>query len=263
MGVFVLGLTKAQLLEHGVDINLKPPVPIWEYYECKFDENGELAKRKTRHAIQGHPGNMTKGVHYFETFSATPRESTSRILQALCVHLNLVRCSFDITKAYCWADLHVPEKERIALTYPTAFKEVHPTTGETLYLLQMKNLYGSPPAGRHFSKQRNKVLMEKFNQGDWSIIRTRMDPCLFLIKRAYKDSAGNTTILRGWMLAHVDDCDLVCEGQMITDDIMKICQDIWKCEVVSSDFMLGIRRRLTHDSEGAVEYCDLDMIPFV
>ena len=44
---------------------------------------------------------------------------------------------------------------------------------------------------------------------------------------------------------------------------MKICQDIWKCEVVSSDFMLGIRRRLTHDSEGVAEYCDLDMIPFV
>ena len=65
------------------------------------------------------------------------------------------------------------------------------------------------------------------------------------------------------MLAHVDDCDLVCEGQKITDDIMVICQDIWKCEIVSSDFMLGIRRRLTHDSEGAVEHCDLDMIPFV
>ena len=40
MGVFVLGLTKAQLLEHGVDIDRKPPVPIGEYYECKFDENG-------------------------------------------------------------------------------------------------------------------------------------------------------------------------------------------------------------------------------
>ena len=49
-----------------------------------------------------------------------------------------------------------------------------------------------------------------------------MDPCLFLIKRAYKDSAGTITVLRGWMLAHVDDCDLVCEGQMITDDIMAI-----------------------------------------
>ena len=261
MGVFELGLTKAQLLERGVDITRKPPVPIGEYYECKFDENGELAKRKTRHAIQGHPGNMTKGIHYFETFSATPRESTSRILQALCVHLNLTRCSFDITKAYCWADL--PENERIALTYPSAFKEVHPITGEDLYLLQMKNLYGSPPAGRHFSKQRNKTLLEKFSQDNWSIYRTKMDPCLFLIKRTYKDSAGKSTVARGWMLAHVDDCDLVCEGQQITDDIMIVCKSIWKCEVISSDFMLGIRRRLTHDSEGVVQQCDLDMIPFI
>ena len=44
---------------------------------------------------------------------------------------------------------------------------------------------------------------------------------------------------------------------------MAVCQDIWKCEVVSSDVMLGIRRRLVHDSEGAVEHCDLDMMPFV
>ena len=34
-------------------------------------------------------------------------------------------------------------------------------------------------------------------------------------------------------------------------------------KVVSSDFMLRIRRRLTHDSEEAVEHRDLDMIPFV
>ena len=27
--------------------------------------------------------------------------------------------------------------------------------------------------------------------------------------------------------------------------------------------MLGIRRRLTHDSEGVVEHCYLDMIPFI
>ena len=27
--------------------------------------------------------------------------------------------------------------------------------------------------------------------------------------------------------------------------------------------MLGIRRRLTHDSEGAIEHCNLDMMPFV
>ena len=62
---------------------------------------------------------------------------------------------------------------------------------------------------------------------------------------------------------HVYDCDLVCEGQKIADAIMAVCPDIWNCEVVSSNLMLGIRRRLAHDSEGAVEHCDLDMIPFV
>ena len=173
--------------------------------------------------------------------------------------IDSLNCS--LTKAYYRADL--PEKERIAITYSTTFHEVHPTVGETLYLLQMKNLYGSPPAGRHVSQLRNKTLLEKSSQGDWSIIRTRMDPCLFLTKHAYKDSAGTITVLRSWVLANVDDCDLVCEGQKTTDDIMAVCQDIWKCELVTSDVMLRKRRRFAHDSEGAVEQCDLDMIPFV
>ena len=45
MGVFVLGLTKAQLLEHGVDIDRKPPIPIGEYYECKFDEKKKTVEK--------------------------------------------------------------------------------------------------------------------------------------------------------------------------------------------------------------------------
>ena len=58
MGVFVLGLTKAELLEHGIDIDRKPPVSIGEYYECKFDENGELTKRKTRHCRLKRPDGL-------------------------------------------------------------------------------------------------------------------------------------------------------------------------------------------------------------
>ena len=72
MGVLDLGYTKQQL--HDIGIHSKP-VPLGEYYEHKYGEDGTLTKRKTRIPVQGHPGNMSKGVRYKETFSATPKES--------------------------------------------------------------------------------------------------------------------------------------------------------------------------------------------
>ena len=260
MGVFGLGYTRQHLLEIGIDLSVKPAVPIGEYFECKFDVNGELNKRKTRMAIQGHARDMKKGVHFNETFAATPRESTTRLLQALVVLLNLSRLSFDITKAYCWADL--PPEERIALKYPSAFKEYDHVTGEELYLVQLKNLYGSPSAGRNFGKQRDAVIQEKFNGDGWSCDRCRMDPCLFRISKQYTE-AGVQVTKRAWLLAHVDDCDMVGEGEQILADAFAVCQSIWKCEQVSSDFMLGVRRRLTHADDGTVASAEIDMIPFV
>jgi hypothetical protein len=97
MGVFDLGYTMQQLRDIGIT---SKPVPLGEYYECKFGEDGELSKRKARIPVQGHPCNTTKGVQYNETFSATPKESSSRSMCALVALLNLKRLSFDITKAY-------------------------------------------------------------------------------------------------------------------------------------------------------------------
>ena len=50
---------------------------------------GEIEREKARAAIQGHRGNMQKGVHFFETFAATPQEESIRILAILTIKLNL------------------------------------------------------------------------------------------------------------------------------------------------------------------------------
>ena len=68
---------------------------------------GQQVKKKPRIAVKGHPGNMTKGVHFNETFAATPKENSSGMLCGLAVLLNLTRLCFDITKAYCWAEFKV------------------------------------------------------------------------------------------------------------------------------------------------------------
>ena len=153
MGVLDLGYTMQQLKDIGIT---STSILLGEYYECKFDEDGDVNKRKSRMAVQGHPGNMKKDIRYSETFSATPRESSARILCALVALMNLKRVSFDITKAYCWADL--PPGELIALKYPSAFQEFDPITNEKLY----------PPLGvevirafQEFQSSENKFKSKK------------------------------------------------------------------------------------------------------
>ena len=254
MGVFDLGYTKQQLIDQGITSS---PVPLTTVLNNKYGETGELEKRKARIAVSGHPGNMQKGIHYTETFSATPRENTMKILCALIVELNLHRMSFDISKAYCWADL--PPGELIALKYPETFQQVHPETGEELFIIMRKNLYGHPAAGRTFGKARDKAILEKFNQHGWECIRTRMDPCLFIISKTDKDNKRQ----RAWMCAHVDDCDVVGTSVELLDDIKNICQSIWKISIVENDFMLGIKREIKRDTKGTVSEVECTMTAFV
>jgi len=256
MGVVDLGYTQDNLIAEGIDLKKRPAVPCGTYFEHKFNSEGELAKHKSRVAIQGHKGNMQKGVHFSETFAATPRENTAKMMCALVVMLNLVRRAFDITKAYCWADL--PPGELIALKYPDGFKKYHPETGEELFMILRKNLYGHPSAGRTFSKARDKVILEKFNQDNWKCKRCRNDPCLFVITLRTDDG-----VKYGWMSAHVDDCDIACTDDEIGDKILEVCGSIWKITNVDPEFMLGIRRRVKYGTDGKVESCECDMIAFI
>jgi hypothetical protein len=179
-GVFELGFTQQQLLD--MDITA-PPVPCGPYFERKYGVDGEPTKKKCRIAVKGHPGNMQKGVHFDKTFSATPQECTARMLCAMIVLFNMFRGAFDITKAFCWATL--PPGDQIALEYPEGFKEFNATTKEPLFMILRKNLYGHPAAGRQYGKQRDSILLIRFNELCWTCLRTRMDPCLFLITRFY------------------------------------------------------------------------------
>ena len=67
-----------------------------------------------------------------------------------------------------WADLS--KGELIALKYPEGFKEYDPVTGEELYIIMRKNLYGHPSAGRTFAEQRNAAGSSKRS---WSDHHTR------------------------------------------------------------------------------------------
>ena len=83
------GYTKKQLELEGIFLKDMKAVPLGLYHTHHYDKGGNVDRLKTRAAVKGHSGNMTRGIHYSETFAATPREDTSRILSAVAVKKNL------------------------------------------------------------------------------------------------------------------------------------------------------------------------------
>ena len=64
MGVLDHGYTQKDLHNVGITSRL---VPLGLYHTHKTDKAGAVNRLKTRAAVQGHKGNMQKGVHYTET----------------------------------------------------------------------------------------------------------------------------------------------------------------------------------------------------
>ena len=248
MGVLDHGYTRADLHKMGIT---SPPVPLGLYHTHKTDKEGKVNRLKTRAAVQGHPGNMRKGVHYNETFAATPSEDTARFLCCITVLLNLVRKAGDIEKAYCWAD--VPPGELIALSYPDGYKRTD-ENGEELFMVMRKNLYGHPAAARAWERERNTQLLTAFNKAGWTCKSPRMDPCLFAIT----DPRGK----RAWVLIHTDDCDSAGEDEKILNDIFDKLNDIWSIKPTDSEYMLGIVRKITYD-HNKIQSIECTMTAFI
>ena len=87
---------KKQLEEEGIFLKDMKAVPLVLYHTHHYGKGGNVDRPKTRAAVKGHSGNMTKGIHYSETFAATPREDTSKILSAVAVKKVLERKTGEI-----------------------------------------------------------------------------------------------------------------------------------------------------------------------
>ena len=230
-------LTKAKLLEMGIT---SPPVPLGLYFDEKLNALGELEKEKARAAIQGHSGNMFKGTHHMETFSATPQEESIRVIAALIVLLNLRRGAYDIEKAYTWATIR-PE-ERIALKYLDGFKEVN-EEGEELFMALLKNLYGNPGAARRFTKQRDERFISDFSKAGWQIKRLYMDPCFFYL---VKDSE------RAFCIIHSDDIKIAGESDKIMSEFEIQAKKIWTLKKTDPSWILGLEEVTQVDDQGII-----------
>ena len=220
-------------------------VPLSIILDHKFDEKGELKVLKTRVAVRGTKKHMRAGEHYSpNTYASTPNLNTTRILMALVTKLSLHQLCWDITKAYVWAPLE--DHERIILEYPRGFERHHPQTGEKLYMVMLRNLYGAPNASRNYSLHRDKFIMETFNKDGWSCTQSlmAMDPCLFMLERRQK---------RTWMLCFVDGIDCASESKEDPQTIYEAMNKAWKSKIVPSDFILGVLRTRLIDRDGNLQ----------
>ena len=268
------GYTREEIHAQGITSS---PCPIGLYHEHKYNDTGQIDKYKTRAALQGHSGNMQKGIHFWATFSATPREDTCRILMAITARDNLFQKSGDIEKAYCWSPL--PKNEWIACRMPKPFREFD-EQGNELYGIVKKNLYGAPPAGRNWGKHRDCNVLCALNNGasyklqkcidrdqvkisdrtmkivesgkckGWRCWQTEMDPCLFVII--------SPTNHRSLVMIHTDDVDASGEKQEDLDFIFDILNSIWKVKIVDSSYILGVKRIVSRGADGrimSIEMC--------
>jgi len=275
-GVFSHGWTHAKLRAAGI---MGKPVPCSIALTHKY-KDGILERLKTRICIAGHPGNVTKGIHYNEVFSPAPVQHTERLLQAMLVHMKLHNLAWDIKMAYTWADL--PEGEKIAIVLPEGFKQVD-EFGNELFAVLEKNLYGLPSAGRHWGECRDKFIREYFSQGQWRVSQSKSDPCLWVIDKIVEPGKGynnpilpktiegrrlgdmmadanwefhsdlnewiystsdpeNSDCIRTWMLIHTDDCDAYGQDLTILHEINDIMNTKWATQLVNPDFILGVKR---------------------
>lgn len=239
------GLEELGVLKHNHTIRdcqemgiTTSPVPLTIVLGHKTGEDGEIERLKCRIAVRGTERHCQPGIHYEpNTFAATPTMTSTRILMAMVILLDLHQKSWDIQKAYVWSELK--EGERLIIRYPKGLERHHPQTGEELFMVLHRSLYGLPSAGRQFTQKRDTFMLTEFNKNGWECKRCTMDPCMFHFTKEGK---------RTWVLCYVDDLDGASECKEHLEEIYQTMNKAWACKEVPSTFMLGIKRIRTEEN---------------
>ena len=79
-------------------------------------------------------------------------------------------------------------------------------------MLLRRNAYGLPTASRNWSRDRDKFILDTFNQNGWSCHRCTMDLCLFHFKKQRDPSQtydDDKTYDETIALIYTDDVDMI------------------------------------------------------
>ena len=130
-------------------------------------------------------------------------------------------------------------------------------------------------AGRMWAETRTKKILEMYNTRNWSVYICKTDPCLNVITYwpdgKPKDFAWKTfgdepldaegtclpsvnfeTVekvkekggITSYMSVYTDDIDVIGPDPEVLEKIRLVMNQQWKCKVVPSDFMLGVKREI-------------------
>ena len=232
--------TLAQLRQMGID---RAPMPMGLIYDKKYTPMGDFEKNKGRLVQRGHKWNMRKsfGAGYvYETYAAAPNLSSTRLMKAIQILLGWDEMAFDIKQAYIKTS--IPESERVPVQFEKGLREYDPVTGEELYRILQKNLYGSPLASRRFQMARDEWMMKTFNQNDWTCEQMMNEKSMF----KFVSPEGKVVI----MVVHSDDCDMVCEDSKAGLYICEQFRQRFGIKMADPAFMLGVNRRKWTDENG-------------
>ena len=275
------GLTDLGVLKHGYtieeihDMGIPPPINLSVGFVIKT-KNNIFERCKVRCCLAGHKGNMIKGIHFDQTFAASPNQHSMRLLQSLLVKHKWFRKSWDIKQAYLHAGLD--PSQYVSVKYPAGFEQYKRNKdGELvldgqgkpipLYAICVKNIYGHPSASRGWTKHRDKFILSTFNADitkpnpnpdpdhptityRWTCTRPLMDPCLFkFIRHTVTHNGSLTSKSEGIALIYTDDVDMIASDNDIMEDIYEVMDKEWGVNKVSSDVVLGVQRILSPERD--------------
>ena len=138
-------------------------------FKRKIGKDGQVEKYKCRFVAQGF--RQIKGLHYQESSSPTPTQSSIRMALALMALADWEGRQLDVEMAYLEADV----EEELHIELPDGYRESRNQVG----LLQ-KAMYGLVHAGLLWSKKFGGELEAK------GFERSQADPCVFRRRRQGK-----------------------------------------------------------------------------
>jgi len=180
-------------------------VPLKEM--SKIKSNGTF---KWRGCIRG--DRLIKGVDYDRTFSPTVRWQTVRTVLATAASKKMCVASADVTQAYGCANnphdwyTYMPKGLR-------GRPEYIDTDGNEM-VCKVGNLYGGPPAGRHWYFEADATLRA------YGLEQSTADPCLYTCR-----------VGGGWLYIclYVDDLLIVSSTDEDRNDFLTFWQDKFPC----------------------------------
>jgi hypothetical protein len=280
LGVFTKPMSEQCARDEG---GIGKPTPLRNILTYKTDGQNRLTRFKSRLVLCGHSKFLQRGRDFFNTYSATPNLTTSRLICFLAAQ-GWTRLCYDLTTAY----LHSPVKDgesQIVIPDPP----VRDKQGRLLVCRMLKWQYGHPKSCRRYVQTRNEFYTgEKFNTGparaliglspteragkitlgedgeyhvqkslydqvwdgipnkDYTVSRVAGgDGGLYLFRHHHADG----TMDRSFMVCHVDDCDTV--GENVKDlEYIKACSKAkFGIKEVNASHMLGLNRILSKDGK--------------